>query len=101
MPLIDARLVHFNKRCVSITNAKSGRHILHFSEGDTYEADLVVGADGIKSVTRDFVVGDTHQPVYSNTAVYRALVSADSPELAGIKNELRHQPLCWVGHDKV
>ncbi|OCB85076.1 FAD/NAD-binding domain-containing protein [Sanghuangporus baumii] len=42
---------HFNKRMVSYT-AKSDSVLLHFADGTSGEADMLVGADGIKSATR-------------------------------------------------
>lgn len=47
-----------------------------FSEsGEKYEADLVIGADGIHSVTRDAVIGTRKIAQPSGHSAYRCLVS--------------------------
>ena len=45
------------------------------SSGSTFEADLVVGADGVHSRARDWVTGGD-EPVYSGTSGFRGLVPA-------------------------
>lgn len=51
---LDKKLVteHFNKRCISVTpsTVNASRTVLHFTDGTTHETDVVIGADGIKSV---------------------------------------------------
>jgi len=98
--MIDPSLVHFNARCVSVSTVASGSHVLHFAGGSSYEADLVIGADGIKSVVRSFVSDDLKGLAYSNTVAYRAVVPSDTLERAGVTTNLRNQPLNWVGPDK-
>ena len=53
----------------------AGRWVVRFEDGSTVIADLVVGADGIRSAVRDVLVSD--QPRFSGQAVYRGLVAAD------------------------
>ena len=45
---------HLSKRCTAVQAASDGSHRAHlrFADGSTHEADVVVGADGIKSVVR-------------------------------------------------
>ncbi|KAF8899139.1 salicylate hydroxylase [Infundibulicybe gibba] len=101
MPLIDPSITHFDKRCTSISTTDSGSHVLHFADGTTYEADLVIGADGIKSVTRDFVSGNVPPPLgFTGTVAYRGLVENEALERAGVKTDLTIKPICWVGKDK-
>jgi salicylate hydroxylase len=45
------------------------------SSGTTFDAGVVVGADGVHSQTRDWVTGGD-QPVYSGTSGFRGLVPA-------------------------
>ncbi|KAF5374932.1 hypothetical protein D9758_000565 [Tetrapyrgos nigripes] len=89
----------FNKRCTSITTSETGTHIVHFADRSTYEADLVIGADGIKSVTRDYVIGDKDfKPLkYTHTEAYRALVPHQDLVNAGVKTDLQTRPVCFVG----
>ncbi|GGG50661.1 salicylate hydroxylase [Kocuria dechangensis] len=55
---------------------KGDRSVLTFTNGETAEADLVVGADGIKSVVRQQLFSDKG-PVFSGEHAYRAVVSLD------------------------
>lgn len=48
--------LHLGKRLVSIDDSGSAA-VLHFADGDTAVADLVIGADGVKSILRRHVVG--------------------------------------------
>ncbi|EEB99868.1 hypothetical protein MPER_00340, partial [Moniliophthora perniciosa FA553] len=38
------------------------RTVLHFSDETTHEADVVIGADGIRSVARNFVIEKDSPP---------------------------------------
>ncbi|KAG6851334.1 hypothetical protein H0H93_005732 [Arthromyces matolae] len=84
------------RRCVLVSTLPSGSHILHFADGSTHEADVIIGADGIKSVVRDFVCGPTSL-VYSNSFAYRACVPTEV--LQDVKIDLL-RPLNWVAKDK-
>ncbi|KAJ5556457.1 hypothetical protein N7494_000372 [Penicillium frequentans] len=62
------------------TSEGSAPYTLHFEDGTTAEADIVIGCDGIKSnVRRDMGLGDS--PNYSGQVVYRGFVDyKDLPE---------------------
>jgi salicylate hydroxylase len=79
-----------------VGHASSGRQVLHFADNTTYEADLVIGADGIRSTTRNAVVGGGHLS-FSNTYAYRGLIPIDTLKTAGLKTEVEYRPHCWVG----
>ncbi|KAG7091617.1 hypothetical protein E1B28_010635 [Marasmius oreades] len=49
---IPAENLHLGKRLVDVEFEVSGRPVLKFEDGQTFMADLVVGADGIKSRVR-------------------------------------------------
>jgi 2-polyprenyl-6-methoxyphenol hydroxylase-like FAD-dependent oxidoreductase len=49
---------------------------LTFDGGGTAEADLVVGADGVRSPVRRWVTGD-EETVYSGTSAYRGIVPVE------------------------
>lgn len=95
---------HFKKRCIRIQRQESGRTRLHFADGTTHETDIVIGADGLKSVVRRFVLGlpegaRDESLVFTRTAAYRGLVPIDELQAAGVKTNLS-QSLCWFGKDK-
>ena len=50
---------------------------LRFANGETVEADLVVGADGIRSTVREQLFSD-QQPVFAGEHAYRVVVDADA-----------------------
>lgn len=55
---------------------KGDRVVLTFANGETAEADLVIGADGIKSVVREQLFSDA-QPVFAGEHAYRAVIDID------------------------
>jgi salicylate hydroxylase len=67
-----------------VQSALSGRQVIHFADNTTYEADIVIGADGIRSITRNAVVSDGRL-VFSNTYAYRSLIPIDTLKSAGLK----------------
>ena len=96
VPLLDPGVTKFNKRCVSLGRTSTGRQVIHFADHTTFEADLVIGADGIKSVVRNAVVSDNHI-VFSNTYAYRGLIPIDTLKSAGLKSDVQSSPHNWVG----
>ncbi|MFI5664769.1 FAD-dependent oxidoreductase [Streptomyces sp. NPDC051684] len=55
------------------TQDTNGRPLLTFADGTTATADLVVGADGIKSAVRERLFSDKG-PVFSGEHAYRAVI---------------------------
>ncbi|KAJ7168315.1 FAD/NAD-P-binding domain-containing protein [Mycena crocata] len=100
-PLLDPTATHFNKRCTSITTSPSGVNCIHFSDGTTHEADLVIGADGIKSISRTAVVGVENKVLqFTNTVAYRGLVPLEMLIKDGMKIDLGNGVTNFVGIDK-
>src|SRR5262249_14426505 len=67
---------------------------LRFASGETVEADVVIGADGIHSVIRGTLASPA-PPVYSGLCAFRALVPAEqAPEVAR-----RPAQTLWLGPD--
>ena len=80
----------------------SGRSVVHFSDGTTYEADIVIGADGIKSAVRAAVVGDNSSRVaFTNTRAYRALIPLEALQAAGVSSDIFPRGRLFVGNNKV
>ena len=68
--------LNLNKRLATIdrnTDPSAAPYTLHFEDGTTTDADIVIGCDGIKSnVRRAMGLGDS--PNYSGQVVYRGFV---------------------------
>lgn len=116
--LVDPAKTHFDKRCTALSSPSDSTSgvKLHFADGSKAEADVVLGADGIRSVVRSFVVenGDNEQASnksektkglarakFTNTTAYRGLVPVQKLKDIGMKVDLSQRPHCWIGHDKV
>ncbi|VDB99847.1 unnamed protein product [Peniophora sp. CBMAI 1063] len=95
---------HFKKRCTRIRRLEQGQMCLEFADGTTHEADIVIGADGLKSTVRRFVLGlpegaRDESLVFTRTAAYRGLVPIEELRAADAKTNFL-QSLCWYGQDK-
>jgi salicylate hydroxylase len=64
------------RRCVGVVERRSGVE-LAFADGESAEADAVVGADGVHSVIRSHVAGDVRGR-FSGTVGYRGLVPVEN-----------------------
>jgi 2-polyprenyl-6-methoxyphenol hydroxylase-like FAD-dependent oxidoreductase len=63
-------------RCIGVETNDHGT-VARFSDGAEVEADIVVGADGIHSVTRAGLFGDA-SPRFTGCLCWRGLVAADA-----------------------
>ncbi len=55
--------------------------VLYFANGSTYQHDVIIGCDGLKSVVRDKLF-PTEQPTYTGFMTWRGLVdTADVPDI--------------------
>lgn len=83
--------VRLGKRCVAV-GLSGPRRTLRFADGETIEADVVIGADGIHSLVRAALTAPA-SPAYSGLCAFRALVRAeDAPAFAR-----RPAQALWVG----
>lgn len=87
LSVLPQGMVHLGHKLETIED-KGGRSVLTFTNGTTVEADLVVGADGIKSVVREQLFSDKG-PVFSGEHAYRAVISADDAHGMVVDDNLR------------
>ncbi|KAJ9150926.1 Salicylate hydroxylase [Pleurostoma richardsiae] len=81
---VDQSRVRVGRRLVSVERLQSGRLRLTFGEGITDEVDLLVGADGIRSVVRQFAF-PSHSVSYTGSTAYRTLVrTSDALKINGM-----------------
>ncbi|MEX6687465.1 FAD-dependent monooxygenase [Danxiaibacter flavus] len=80
--------IQLNKRCVSVEQNKDGVKVC-FADGTTAAGDLLVGADGIRSVIREQYVTNAFYR-YSGQTCWRATVNMQLPE-----NEINEAAEVW------
>ncbi|KAG2119400.1 hypothetical protein DEU56DRAFT_121276 [Suillus clintonianus] len=61
-------------RVVSLDPSKP---TMTLASGEVVSADLIIGADGVKSITREYVVGGPDKPRATGDAAYRALIPTE------------------------
>lgn len=97
----------FNKKLKSIQE-QDQKVILSFEDHTFAECDYVIGADGIHSVTRNFVL-ETHnlpavRPNFSGTWAYRGIIKYQAFKQAilevGLDIEVADVPQMFMGQDK-
>ncbi|KAL1890960.1 hypothetical protein Sste5346_007957 [Sporothrix stenoceras] len=72
--LVDQANVQFNKEVVSVEDPKDGPVTLHFADGTTSTAHVVIGADGVWSRMRTLLFGPEYRATYSRQYCFRAVV---------------------------
>jgi salicylate hydroxylase len=90
---LPPKTVHVGHCCIGIVQTASSAR-LHFAHGDSFEADIIVAADGIHSTLQKYVVEPT-APEYSGVRAYRGLIS---PEKLPGWPEAAH--MVWMGDGK-
>lgn len=88
---IPAERVSFNMSCTGVSQ-KDGKAIAHFDDGTSFEADLVVGADGIHSVVRDAAWGKADAQ-FTGHMCWRALVPVEQHPLPFVSPDASF----WMG----
>jgi salicylate hydroxylase len=76
---LDRSAIHLGHRLAGIEE-RGDRVALAFAEGAEIEAEIVIAADGVRSVIRQALYGDDN-PTYTGQMVWRALLNgSDVPE---------------------
>ena len=97
--LVPKEFASFGKRLEEVEELEDGVRI-HFKDGTTAEHSAIVGCDGIKSRTRQLVLGDNHPAVHAQFTgkyAYRGLVPMEKAiDLLG--DELARNSQMWLGY---
>jgi salicylate hydroxylase len=88
---LPAERVHLGHRLTGLTD-RGDRVEARFANGASVEADVLVGADGIKSAVRGLLFGPEH-PRFTGCVAYRGLVPAE--RLTDLQLEVTAQ--VWMG----
>lgn len=98
--LLPSGVTHFNKQLENVEDNDGARLRLFFKDGTVAEADAVIGCDGIKSKTREILVGHNNPQAncsYTHKYAYRGMVPMDqAAEVLGEERALN--AAIWVSH---
>jgi salicylate hydroxylase len=90
----------FGKRLLKYNDdEESGKVVLHFDDGSTAEADVLLGCDGIHSATRKVMLGADHpasRAGFSHTVTYRTMVPIDVG-IAALGSKVAHNACNHLG----
>ncbi|KAL0260125.1 hypothetical protein SLS55_005871 [Diplodia seriata] len=98
--LVPDDVAKFGKRLDRIETLESGDVKLHFLDGSEAVHSAVVGCDGIKSRTRQIVLGDDHPAAkarFSGKYAYRGLIPMDKAA-ALLGDELARNSQMYLGY---
>ncbi|WP_224785707.1 FAD-dependent urate hydroxylase HpxO [Microbacterium caowuchunii] len=76
MDTVGAANIHLGMRMTGIAESDDEVTVT-FETGETATADLVIGADGARSATRDYVLGERIERRYSGYTNYNGLIPID------------------------
>lgn len=86
-----------------IVDVDTENAILHLENGKTIQGDLILGADGVHSVTRSKVTDKVFTPYGSGKSAFRFLISRKSSQDDPVLTELLRKDgelLIWFGQDR-
>ena len=93
LSVLSPGTVHLGHKLATIKD-NGDTATLIFENGNTVTADLVIGADGIRSLVRQQLFSTT-EPVFSGEHAYRAVISIDDAH--GLVTD--HNPRFYMGHN--
>jgi salicylate hydroxylase len=89
---LDQKTIHLGHRLTALEE-RDDRIVLDFANGNRVEREVVIGADGVRSVIRQALYGEDN-PTYTGQMVWRALLNA-----SGVPQEVLEPTghIQWVG----
>lgn len=82
--------VNYNKRLTAIDDTPGEPVVAHFADGTSMEADLIVGADGIRSAVRQAIMPDAPKPVYTGMMAPGGVSPCLIPDVAPRSRQRMH-----------
>lgn len=77
LSLLPEGSFHMGKKLIHVTTNENGRYTLNFADGESADADVLVGGDGIKSKCRQILLGENSPeatPKFAKEFAYRGMV---------------------------
>jgi 2-polyprenyl-6-methoxyphenol hydroxylase-like FAD-dependent oxidoreductase len=91
-----AHRINFDHEVVSVEE-RGGKAICHFSNGSSYEGDVVIGADGIHSAIREQLIGGvTFRRNEHHAFRYRAILDLDQVDVDPAAQTGFYSPAGWL-----
>ena len=96
---VPSQHANFNKRLQQIEDKDGSPIVMRFDDGTSATADVVIGADGIHSNVRKYLLGnEAAQPVFTGYVAYRGIVSMDTAvEALGEEHAQNSTLICGPG----
>lgn len=103
---LPENIAFFGKRALSV-NEEGDKVKVNFTDGTDYQCDLLIGADGIKSTIRNYVLQGVGEPLvaprFSGTCAYRGMIDSErlrtAYRAAGVDEHLVNVPQMYLGLD--
>ena len=93
---VPENAIHLNARCTTVST-RGNVAVASFEDGKEIEADVIVGADGIRSNVRESLFGVTPAR-YTQQMAWRAIVPVEHvPQYIGPNKSVRLSPEDYVG----
>lgn len=90
---VPASSIELGRRLIAVEPTETATR-LRFADGETVEADLVIGADGVHSLVREHLLGP-ERPRFTGRVAYRAVFSTES-----LGTDLPADNTKWWGPDR-
>ncbi|KAH8676635.1 hypothetical protein BGZ60DRAFT_447047 [Tricladium varicosporioides] len=97
--MVPEGVAAFGKKVEQIEK-KGEKYTLTFGDGTTTEADAVIGCDGVKSRTRQILLGEKHgntNPTFTGKYAYRGLIPMNKA-IDALGEELARNSQMYLGH---
>ena len=95
---------HVNKTVQQISKSGSGdtqKLDIHFADGSVFQADAVIGADGVRGYVRGYVLGDNHPAISAKSAGFwdsRSLLPIEqAKQILGERYFTEARRYAWLG----